>query len=111
MNNEATDGGIYLNGRTYAQHCAWIDAMSPDEKLILHCPIGDRYLLVMVSITKRWLMEKMPDQERLKLLEHLDKMTQLHWLTHEHIAAIEPMCDQAFEIAIEAAKLGSKKGI
>ncbi len=74
------------------------------------CPIGHRYTLVMISITKRWLAMELPAFYRLKFLEHLDKMTTGDgaWLTAEMIAAIEPVCDKGHEMVCEANKLGDK---
>jgi hypothetical protein len=74
------------------------------------CP-GHRYTLVLASLTKRMLTQEMPPEYRVQFLEHLDKMQQGQigqWLTTEMIAALEPMCDKADEIASEMRKLGTK---
>jgi hypothetical protein len=107
MNNAITDGGIYANGRTYAEHCAWIDAMSPDEKLILYSPVGNRYTLVLISEAKRALTAELPVELRLRFLEFLDSLPDV-WPA-EIIASIAPMCDAAAEIMHEARKLGPQK--
>ena len=75
------------------------------------CSAGQRYTLVLASLTKRILAEEMPPEYRVKFLEHLDKMRQgedRKWLTADMIAALEPMCDKAAEIASEMRKLGPK---
>ena len=108
MSDAATDGGIYHNGRTYAEHCAWIDAMSPDEKLILYTAPGHRYTLVMISVTKRALVGEMPNELRLRFLEILDRISGFEFLSPEVVARIDPICDGGAEIVDEARKLGKK---
>jgi hypothetical protein len=75
-------------------------------------PIGYKYSLVMVSITKRALAGDIPSEFRMKFLDHLDKLTapsESFWLTADMIAAVEPMCDKGDELAREAQVLGSSK--
>jgi hypothetical protein len=109
MNNAAADSEIYTNGRTYAEHCAWIESMTDDEKEILYCPVGHRATFVMISIIKRWLQLDLEAEYRLKFLEFLDRRS--NDFTREAIAQIEPMCDEAHEIYKEAMKLGAKKAL
>jgi hypothetical protein len=33
------DTQIYANGRTYAEHVAWLESLNPDENLIVHACI------------------------------------------------------------------------
>jgi hypothetical protein len=40
MSNAITDGGIYANGRTHAEHCAWLDSLVGDEWRIVYMPIS-----------------------------------------------------------------------
>jgi hypothetical protein len=108
MSNATTDGGIYANGRTYAEHHAWIESMTDDEKAILYCPVGHRYTLVFVSLVKRLLAAEMEPAYRLRFLEWLDKCA-ANWLTPETIAALHPMCDDGYEMVREAQKLGASK--
>jgi hypothetical protein len=109
MSNAMTDDTeIYANGRTYAEHCAWIEAMNDDESLILHCPTGHRYTLVFVSIVKMLLAEEMPQAYRLRFLEWLDKCGD-QWLSADAIAAVQPMCADGHEMVREAQKLGPRK--
>jgi hypothetical protein len=77
------------------------------------CPIGHRYTLVSISVTKRMLEQKIPTAYRFKFLEHLDGMTTKSesWLTAEMIAAVEPICDKGYEMVREAQKLGGHKAL
>jgi hypothetical protein len=76
------------------------------------CPNGQKYTLVLSSLTKRLLAEEMPAAYRMQFLEHLEKMgTREPWITAEMIAAIEPMCDKGYEIVQEAQKLGANKAL
>jgi hypothetical protein len=86
--------------------------MSMTEGQIDYYPPGYAYTLVLASLTKRVLTEKIPAEYRLQFLEHLDKMPLgLIWLTPEMIAALEPMCDKGEEIVREAMKLGASKSL
>jgi hypothetical protein len=108
MSNAITDDGIYANGRTHAEHCAWLDSLQGDEKQIVHCATGHKYTLVVFSIVKRYLAEEMSSEYRLRFLGYLDKLADA-WLTAEAVAMIEPMCDDGYEIVTEARKLGWQK--
>ena len=68
---------------------------------------GHKYTLVCVSLTKKCLQAKMPAEMRLEFLQHLEKMADVT-LTPAVIAAVEPMCDGAYEIVREAQKPGPK---
>jgi hypothetical protein len=107
MNGATTDREIYCDGRTYAEHVAWIDSLNADEKLILHAPVGWRYTLIVISDLKRMLASEIPTQYRLRFLEFLDKHS-AEW-PPEIIAIIAPMCDAGAEIMSEANKLGDKR--
>jgi hypothetical protein len=109
MSNAVTDGGIYANGRTYAEHCAWLDSLNDDETAIVHTPVGHRYMLVVISEAKRMLLMDLPAEHRLKFLEHLDRRTDT--FTADVIAQIQPMCDEAYEMVKEARKLGPGKSL
>jgi hypothetical protein len=106
MNDATTDREIYCDGKTYAEHCAWIDSLGPDETLILHAPNGWRYTLVIISDLKRMLASTIPTEHRLRFLEFLDNHSN-DW-PPEIIASIAPMCDAGAEIMSEAHKLGDK---
>jgi hypothetical protein len=109
MSDATIDGGIYHNGRTYAEHVAWIDSLNADETLILHTPVGYRYTLVEISDLKRVLQVEIPAEFRLRFLEFLDRQS-AEWGA-ETIASIAPMCDAGAEIVREARKLGSKQAL
>jgi hypothetical protein len=110
MNNAAVDTDIYHNGRTYAEHCAWIDAMSEDEKAILCTPVGHRYTLVYISLVKRLLAAELSPAYRIRFLEWLDRCGD-SWLTPDKIATVAPMDDNGYEMLCEATKLGAKKAL
>jgi hypothetical protein len=110
MSNAVTDEGIYANGRTYAEHCAWLASLNDDESAIVHTPIGHRWTLVVISETKRMLLGNVPTEHRLRFLEFLDHCTDT-FLTAEVVAGVEPMCDEAYEMVKEARKLGAGKAL
>jgi len=97
----------YCNGRTYAEHCAWIDSLNEDQTIILHTPIGHRYSLVMIAVTKRFLTTKLPTETRLKLLEFLEREEASGFA----VAMVQPICDDGYAIYREAQKLGAHKAL
>jgi hypothetical protein len=109
MSNAITDGGIYCDGRTYAEHCAWLDSLNADQNLIVHTPVGHRYTLVVISELKRMLASEIPTKHHLRFLEFLDDHSDV-W-PPEIIASIEPMSDAGAEIVREARKLGASKAL
>lgn len=90
-----------------AERRAWLDA--PHGRA-LETSRGHRWTLVMISLTKKALQSDMPAAMRLEFLEHLERMSDL-WLKPEYVAMVEPMCDEAYEIAEEANKLGPAKSL
>lgn len=70
-------------------------------------PTGWLYTIVMISVVKRYLTMEIPEYYRLKLLEWLEKES-IEW-GQANIAAVDAMCDSAFEMVKEARKLGTKK--
>ena len=88
-------------------HRAWINSLSEDERHILHAPIAWRYTLVMISVVKRYLAEDIPADFQLRFLSWLEKDSG-EWGA-DTIAAIQPVCDDAYEMVTEARKLGSKE--
>jgi hypothetical protein len=75
-------------------------------------PIGYRYSLVVISITKRALAADIPSEFRMKFLEHLDKLTiptDGFWLTPDMISVVAPMCDHGDELVREARALDRHK--
>ena len=77
---------------------------------MVNCPPGDRWTLIAISENKRWLSTNIPAEIRLRILEFFDRCTD-NFLTAEAIAQVEPMCDEAYEMAKEARKLGPKKAL
>jgi hypothetical protein len=93
MSNTATDGGIYHKGRTYAEHCAWLDSLVGDEYRIVYTPIGHLYSLATISHLKFMLLNfKMTAHERMKTLEVIALCTH-GMITEDAVAAIEPCCE------------------
>ena len=75
-------------------------------------PVGHKCTLVLASLTKRLLEDEMPANYRLQFLEHLEKMVRgSGGLTEEMIAAVQPMCEQGYEIVREAQSLGASKSL
>src|SRR5260221_7092564 len=89
---------------------AWLDSLNDDETAIVHTPVGHRWTLVVISETKRLLLMELSAAHRLRFLEFLDHCTDT-FLTTEAIAAIEPICDEAYEMVTEARKLGAAKAL
>jgi hypothetical protein len=85
---------------------AWLKSLSEDENIILHTPIGLRYILVSIAEVKWFLSEDIPAEYRLKFLEFIDSHTDL--FTPEAIALVEPMNAEGRELIKEARKLGNK---
>jgi len=92
------------------ERIAWLDSLNDDESVIVHVPVGHRYTIVIISEIKRMLLHDLSAAHRLRFLEFLDSHTDMV-LTAEAIAAVEPMCDEAFELVKEARKLGAAKAL
>lgn len=92
---------IYHNGRTYEEHCAWLNSLEHDEWLIVYTPIGHLFSLAMVSFFKRALLEfEMSAGERLNMLDAIAGM--IHGvLTAEAVAAVQPCCKIAAKMIYE----------
>ena len=86
-------------------------ASAIDDFLKRNCiPRGYKYTLVLASITKRILLQEMPESYRFEFLRHLEKMVDT-WLTPEMIAALDPMDDKGEEVAREIRKVGPNKAL
>lgn len=89
--------------------------LTAEQEIKAACtPRGYRYTLVLISIVKRSLEMEIPSDYRLKFLEHLDRMPAKEsgtWLTAEMVAAVDPICNKAYEIVDEARKLGAPKAL
>jgi hypothetical protein len=88
------------------ERIAWTASLNEDERVILHTPIGLRYVLVSVAEVKWFLSHDIPAEYRLKFLEFIDSHTDL--FTPEAYALVEPMCAEGRELIKEARKLGNK---
>lgn len=100
---------IYHNGRTHAEHCAWLDALDGEEWLIVHMPPGHLMSLAFASNFKRALLTvEMSAGARLKFLDGMARMI-YGPVTAEAIAAIEPACDTAAKMLREINSLPKEK--
>jgi hypothetical protein len=94
-----------LRRMTSAQRSEWIDSLSADEKLILNCPPGYLWMIIMASWVKHWLVTvKMTTEERLEILEKLNGLTDEKF-TAEALATIKPANDISVQMIEEARKL------
>ena len=88
-----------------------------DDALISGCPVISRAELVHVSHLKSLLANELPTNYRLKFLQWLDRRYSpgQEWermqITPEIVAAIEPICDGAYELLREAMKLGNPTSV
>jgi hypothetical protein len=109
MSNTATDGGIYHNGRTYAEHCAWLDSLVGDEWRIVHTPRGHLFNLAEISLLKYALLNvEMTAHNRLKALDAIAKCV-FSCVTEEAVAAIEPCCEVGRKMLAEIHSLPVEK--
>jgi hypothetical protein len=103
------DKAIYCNGRTHAEHCAWLDSLVGDEYRITCMPIG--YLLDMAEISyfkRAVFMPEMPTGERLKCLDGVASGVSGP-VTEAAVAAIEPICDRGMQMLLEIFSLPGEK--
>jgi len=81
---------IYHNGRTHAEHCAWLDALTGDDYRIVHTPLGNLFEIALASAIKYHLLNtEMASGQRLQFLDGLAGMIGAT-VTETAIAAIEP---------------------
>lgn len=100
---------IYANGRTYPEHCAWLDSLVGDEYRIVHMPIGHLYSLATVSHMKYMLLNfKMTAADRLRTFEVIGMCTHGE-VTEEAVAAIEPCCETGRKMFQELNSLPIEK--
>jgi hypothetical protein len=109
MIEQAEDREIYHNGRTYAEHCAWLNSLTGDEYNIVHMPLGCLMDLVYVADLKYALLNcSMTAAERLRLLDGITKC--IHGpITAEAIEVIEPACETARSILKEVNSVGRER--
>jgi hypothetical protein len=105
MSNAASDGGIYHNGRTYAEHCAWLDSLTGDEYRIVHTPVGHLMSLAYIAHFKYALTTlSMEAHERLRFLNYIAGCVDGP-ITADAVAAIEPACATAVQMLHELNKV------
>ena len=101
MNAVTNDTAIYANGRTYAEHCAWLDSLVGDEYRIVHMPPGHLHNLVDVAYFKNALLTiSMTVAQRMKFLDGIASMI-YGPVTAEAIEVIEPACATAVQMMHE----------
>jgi hypothetical protein len=105
MSNTATDDAIYHNGRTYAEHSAWLDSLTGNEWRMVYTPSGHLQNLAYIAYFKHALLNfKLTADFQLKLLEHINSCV-YGLVTAEAVAAIEPSCDVGAEMLSELNKV------
>jgi hypothetical protein len=97
-----------LKGLSEQERSAWLDSMNEDERAIAFSAVGRRYTLVFISLVKNILAEELPAEYRLRFLQWLDRRNE-PWESPQIIAAIEPMCEDGYQLLRETMKLGPKK--
>jgi hypothetical protein len=109
MSNAITDGGIYANGRTYAEHCAWLDSLTGDEYRIVYMPRGYLFNLAVISSLKYALLNvKMTAHLRLQTLDTIAGCV-FGPVTEEAVVAIEPACETGGKMLREIHSLPVEK--
>lgn len=94
-----------LKAMTAEEHSAWLGGLSDDERLVVYCPLGHRYIILIVSHIKRALVTlEMSIGTRLELLEGLHRLVGAGF-SADDLAMIEPMCATSAEMMREARKL------
>jgi hypothetical protein len=105
MNAATDDTAIYANGRTYAEHCAWLDSLTGHDWMMVHMPGGHLFNLAHVAYFKRGLLTmKMTAGDQMKFLDGIASMA-FGPVTAEAIEAIEPACDTAMQMMHELGKV------
>jgi hypothetical protein len=99
-----------IHRQSSEERSAWLNSLNEGESAIVHCPVGHRYTLVLISETRRLLSTNLSAEYRLRFLEFLDRCTD-NFLTPEAIALVEPICNEAYEMVKEARKLGASKAL
>ena len=96
---------IYANGKTYAEHVAWLDSLTGDDYRMVYLPGGHLFNLGEVSYWKRALLKTEMDAGlRLNILQHIGECV-FGPVTAEAVAAIEPCCDTGAAMLAEIHSL------
>jgi hypothetical protein len=109
MSNAITDGGIYANGRTHPEHCAWLDSLVGDEYRIVQMPCGHLFNLAEISLLKFVLLNvETSAYHRLRALDAIAS-TVFGPVTEEAVATIEPCCETGRKMLAEIHSLPVEK--
>lgn len=96
---------IYHNGRTHAEHCAWLESLTGDEYRIVHMPIGHLFSTALVSVFKHGLLTvEMTAGQRMKLLDGVASVIDGS-VTAAAVAAIEPADPVGLKMMQEITRL------
>lgn len=107
--NARAERVIYHNGRTHAEHCAWLDSLVGDDYRVAHMPIGHLFNLAQISWQKHALQHVgLTAGERLKILDSIAACA-FGPVGAQAISAIEPMCSESRQIFWELLSLPIEK--
>ncbi|MEH2485419.1 hypothetical protein [Bradyrhizobium sp. AZCC 2230] len=96
---------IYHKGRTHAEHCAWLEALTGDEYRIVHMPIGHQFSIALVSVFKHALLTlEMTAGQRMKFLDGIASVIDGS-VTAEAVAAIAPADPVGLKMMQEITRL------
>ena len=103
------DNANYHNGRTHAEHCAWLDSLVGDDFRIVHTPTGHLFNLAVVSFWKRRLLAvETSAGDRLKYLNGIAECV-FGPISEDAVATIEPICSKGEQIFFEIMSLPVEK--
>jgi hypothetical protein len=103
--NAAIDGGIYHNGRTYVEHCAWLDSLIGHDWMMVHMPTGHLFNLAYVAYFKYALLTiRMTAAMQMKFLDAIAGMVRGP-VTAEAVEVIAPACTTAVQMMNELHKV------
>jgi hypothetical protein len=109
MNVAIDDTAIYHSGRTYAEHCAWLDSLTGNDWRIVQMPIGHLQSLAVISYFKHVLLNlPMTAAERMKFLDGIGSCI-YGCITAEAVEVIEPACDTAVQMMHELQKVDRRE--
>jgi hypothetical protein len=109
MSAAPDDTAIYHNGRTHAEHCAWLDSLTGNDWRIVHIPIGHLQSLVEIAYFKYALLNlQMTAAERMKFLDGIGSCI-YGCITAEAVEVIEPACDIAVQMMHELQKVDRRE--
>ena len=105
MNTATGDAAIYAKGRTYTEHCAWLDSLTGHDWMMVNMPIGHLFNLAYVAYFKHALLTiRMTAAMQMKFLDAIAGMVRGP-VTAEAIEVIAPACDTAVQMMNELHKV------